>query len=428
MRKTVLLINTPSTRGNRDLGAAIASMPPLGQMYIASYLKKNGYQVEIWDFAVLRLTQDEFLSRIQKLDPMVIGISSFYESWTTMKNLCEIVKIKFPEIYIAIGGNGATFSYEEILKETRVDYVMLGEGEKSFLSICEYLQNERQDLDDVAGLAYWDGDKVHVTKASRIDNLDELPFPDRHLIDINKYTYPFTICTTRGCVGQCRFCSSKAFYGKKIIFRSVENIIEEIKLLMKDFFINQFFIIDDSFTINKMRALYFCEELNKLEREFIWFCEARADTADKELLTALRNAGCFKIQFGMESGNNEILKSIGKQTTVEQIEQAVKIASKLGMEINLSFIVGHADDTVETINETFDFAYKMRNLYGANVLCSINTPYPGTYNFEHTEELGIKILTKKWDYYSMNSCIIDTKNLDHMKINKMFYEFHSKGK
>lgn len=428
MNKKVLLINIPSTSGARDLGAEIASMPPLGQMYIASYLKKNGYDVRILDLVVERMSNDEFIKYVESYNPLVVGVSSFYESWSAMRSLCKVVKKFFPNIYLVIGGNGATFSYEEILNTTNTDFVILGEGEITFLELCDALNKDKRAINDISGISFKVEEKVIMNPSKRILELDKLPFPDRNSIDIKKYTYPYTICTTRGCVGECKFCSSKAFYGRKIIFRTIDNIIEEIKFLKENYFLTQFYIVDDSFTINKKRAIEFCNRLNQLNYNLSWFCEARADTADEELLTALRKAGCFKIQFGMESGNNEILQKIGKNTTTEQIENAVKVASDLGMDINLSFIIGHAWDTLSTIEESFEFALKMRKLYQANVLCSINTPYPGTFNYTHRDELGIKILTENWDHYRMNSSVMDTKYIDHLTLNRLLYEFYFKLK
>lgn len=424
MNKKVLLINIPTTRGNRDLGAAIASMPPLGQLYIGTFLQQYGYEVQIWDLAVERMNKQEFIEKISTFSPLIVGISSFYESWSNMINLCEVIKTIFPNIYVAIGGNGATFSYQEILKDTLADFVLLGEGEYSFFDLCEYLNGNRKDINTICGLARIDNGKVRVSEAKRILTLDNLPFPNRKLIDPNKYTYPYTICTTRGCIGKCKFCSSGAFYGNHIAFRTIDNIIEEICYMSQEFFMTEFFVIDDTFTINKKRVLSFCEKLSGLKQSFRWFCEARADSVDKELLTAMREVGCFKIQFGMESGNNEILKKIGKNTTIEQIEKVVSIAYSLGMQINLSFIIGHADDTIQTVKESFRFAERMRTKYKANVLCSINTPYPGTYNYNHAKQLGIEILTDKKDFYTMNNCIINTKNLDRLTINELFHDFY----
>lgn len=424
MNKKVLLINIPTTRGNRDLGAAIASMPPLGQLYIATYLQQNGYEVQIWDLAVERMHKKEFIEKISSLSPLIIGISSFYESWSNMINLCEVVKTIFPDTYVAIGGNGATFSYQEILMETLADFVLLGEGEYSFFELCEYLNGNINDINSISGVARMENGKIKISDPKRISVLDNLPFPNRKLIDPNKYTYPYTICTTRGCIGKCKFCSSGAFYGNHIAFRTIDNIIEEICYMSREFFMTEFFVIDDTFTINKKRALSFCEKLSGLKKSFRWFCEARADSVDEELLSAMRKVGCFKIQFGMESGNNEILKKIGKNITIQQIEKVVAIAYSLGMQINLSFIIGHPDDTIQTIKESFKFAEKMKTKYKANVLCSINTPYPGTYNYIHSEQLGIEILTDKKDFYTMNNCIINTKNLDRLTINKLFHDFH----
>ena len=154
-----------------------------------------------------------------------------------------------------------------------------------------------------------------------------------------------------------------------------------------------------------------------------WGCESRADVVDYKLLKTLYEAGCRKIQFGLESANNEILRKIGKKITREQLLNAVKLANSIGIDMNVSFIIGHPFDTHETIRETLDFALFMFKNYKINPYCAINTPYPGTMAFDNPEKFNLKILTDNFDNYTMDNPIIETDNFTSHDLRKYYQSF-----
>lgn len=418
----VLLINLPINSWYKDKMASRSSMPPLGLLYIASYLEKNNYKVKVIDLSVEEMSLEEFKSFLLILSPKVIGMSTYNESWISQKSLCRIIKKLLPNTIISAGGAFATFCHEDVLNQSLTDYVIKGEGEHSFLKLCEYIiNNKKYNLSiDIPGLCYKDKDGKIVTnlEIDRIINLDDLPYPARDLVKLDKYTMPYSISTSRGCPGECIFCSSKAFWGKKVIVRSVESVFDEIMELNHKYGSNFFSITDDTFTISKKRCLEFCDMLNKSGVSFIWECESRADVIDEELIRALYKSGCHKIQFGLESADNNILMKLKKNVTVEQIENAVKYAWKYGMHIQVSYIIGHAYDTEDTIRMTMNFAKHLKNSYGARVVCSVNTPFPGTEQYYKSEELGIDIKTSQWEKFILSNPIISTKNLT---INELRY-------
>lgn len=420
----ILLINVPTSRKYKKDLVNIISMPPLGLMYIASSLQKAGYTTEIVDMSVEFFKKEEFIEKITEANPKVIGVSTFVESWSAMKLVAKIIKDVLPSVPIVGGGACADFCYEQVLQELGFDYVIFGEGENVFVNLCDSLIRKNKTIYAVDGLAYVeDGNLVLTNKNPRIKILDELPFPNRDLINMEKYVYPITISTSRGCPGQCVFCSSRSFWGKEIYFRSPENILLEVLEIEQRYNTNMFFIIDDTFTISTQRAITFCNLLLNSGKKFIWGCESRADVVSEELLTTLYEAGCRKIQFGMESGNNDILKKIGKKVTIEQIENAVKLASKIGFDINVSFIIGHSFDTHETVQQTIDMALKLMDKYKANVFGSINTPYPGTDLYKNAEAYGVELLTEDWNKYTMDNAIINTSNLKAGEIRKYYQDF-----
>lgn len=418
----VLLLNIPISRESRinKKSASVLSMPPLGLLYIYSTLIGENYRVSFIDLAVERISQKEFQNIISYIKPKMVGISTYFESWSAMKIISQFIKDINKNTIVVGGGSCANFCSERLLNELKFDYVSLGEGEKSFLDLCDFV-NGRKDISECEGVVYKDNfGKIIKKDSKRIEDLDALPFPSREIIDLKKYVYPFTISTARGCPGQCIFCSSQAFWGKKVKFRTINNIINEIKYLDERFSAKEFFIVDDTFTVIPNRTVEFCDALKKLNTKFIWGCESRADVVTKELLLNMYESGCRKIQFGLESADNLILSSIKKNITFEQVEKAVKIASEIGFDINVSVIIGHAEDTIETILYTINKSKSLRDRYGANILYSINTPYPGTEQFINANEMGIDILTNNFDFYSTDKAIINTKHLNSDQINYLY--------
>lgn len=416
----VLLLNLPTGTWYKKKLAEGNSMPPLGIMYIGTYLKKNNYTVKIIDLAVECLDENHFFQILEECNPSIIGMSTYNEAWKVQKVLCRRIKEKYPNIIIAAGGAFATFCYEQVLKESMSDFVLRGEGEYAFCQLCDYLLRSKSKKESIKGLCYKDieGNVIANANVERIGDLDQLPFPDRSLIKMEKYLLPYTISTSRGCPGQCIFCSSKSFWGKSVIMRSAKNVYDEVMDIYQKYGANIFYITDDTFTASKKRCLEFCKMLRQSGISFVWGCESRADVINEEFIRILYESGCHKIQFGMESADNEILKRIKKHVTIEQIENAVMCAAKYNMHIQVSYIVGHAFDTEETVKKTISFAKHLSDDYGARVVCSVNTPFPGTEQYEKRKELGIEIKTDEWEKYLLNSPIINTK---HLSINQLRY-------
>lgn len=414
----VLLLNLPTGLWYKEDLSECNSMPPLGLLYIASYLKENNYSVKVIDFAVETTLVDEFKEMLLQLNPRIIGMSTYNESWEAEKTLSQFVKNVLPQAVITAGGAFASFCYEDILRKSHTDYVIKGEGEYTFCMLCDFIIKGKGTLSDISGLSYKNekGEIISNKIGNRIIQLDSLPFPDRSIINVEKYLLPYTICTSRGCPGECIFCSSKAFWGKRVIMRSAQNVFDEVMYLHEKHGTNIFYISDDTFTASKKRCLEFCNMIKQSGINFIWACESRADVVNEEFIKILYESGCHKIQFGFESADNDILKKLKKNVTIEQIENAVKCAAKYGMHIQASYIVGHAFDTEETVNKTLKFAKYLRDSYGARVVCSVNTPFPGTEQYEKREELGINIMTDKWEKFVLNNPIISTK---HLTINQL---------
>lgn len=422
----ILLINMPMDRvlNNREEHSVESSMPPLGLMYIYSYLKKNNYSISFIDLAVEIFDIHELYEKIQYVNPKIVGISTYGESWNSQLLISKKIKELIPSVKIVAGGHGATFSYEDLLNTQVIDYVIAGEGENGFNRLADYIIKGESDLDSIPGLIYKKGEGFIINNNNRMLDLDELPFPDRDILDLETYSYPYTISTARGCPGRCIFCSSHAFWGNKVTMRSPESIIEEIKHLYFKYSMKSFFIVDDTFTLLPKRTMEFCNKLLEFSEaegiNFKWGCESRADVVSDELLQLMKKVGCNMIQFGMESGNNEVLKKINKNVRYEQIENAVKIAYKYGISTNVSIIIGHHVDTRKTVEETLEKAKFLKENYKANVIFSINTPYPGTELRKILDDNNVKLLVKNNAQLRVDRPSFETSLLSANEIRKYF--------
>lgn len=230
----------------------------------------------------------------------------------------------------------------------------------------------------------------------------------------------YTISTARGCPGECIFCSSKAFWGKQIHFRSADNIVEEVLYIHSKYNQNIIYFTDDTFTLHKQRAIEFCKKIKQHDINFTFGFESRADVLDEDFIKELYSAGFKKIQIGLESADNTILKKLKKKVTIEQIENGIKLAAKYNMHISVSYIIGHAFDTKETIYKTLKFVEYIKEKYNTYTMVSVNTPFPGTEQYNKAKELGITIYSDDWDNYRLNYPIIGTNNLSRTELKQCF--------
>jgi len=411
----ILFINLPTNNWYKEKLARSNSMPPLGLLYVATYAQKQGYKVKVIDFAVESLSENEFICVLANEAPRIVGLSTYNETWNAQKIMCGIIKRVLPTTKIFAGGAFATFCYEDVLIQSETDFVVRGEGEVVTLELCNYILGKKTiDLSKLKGLCYKrdNGTIQDNGIAERIKNLDALGIvPDRSLVDLSKYIMPFTISTSRGCPGECIFCSSKAFWGKKVYMRSSKSIFDEVIYLHDNFNALIFYITDDTFTASYNRVIDFCQMIKKSGIKFVWGCESRADILNENLVKTMTDAGCKKLQIGLESADNEILSKIKKKVTIEEIENGISLAHKNGLHVTASYIIGHAFDTHETINKTINFAMKLQNEYGAHVVGSVNTPFPGTEQYEKRNELEITVYEEDWNQYILSNPIISTRNI-----------------
>ncbi len=341
-------------------------LPPLGLLYIASSLEANNNYVEVIDFTSEEFNIEIFKQKINKFK--IIGISVVALTVKSTKEIIDIIKNQNPRIITIIGGPQCTIVPEKTLIDTGADYCIAGEAENVIVKVAEKLENG-ETITGLPGLYYKEKNSIkNLKKYDIINDLDKLAFPSRNLTKKYKYGYihglylpkgNFTsIITSRGCPFNCKFCLSKTYSFKRYRSRSVENVIEEISKISEKY--DTVFFSDDNFLANKKRAIEIMDSIKKERLDIeIWLGGVRVDSVDKTLFKILKSAGVKYVQFGIESGNEDVLKFYNKQITIPQIKKAVDLALKSGFITVGNFIIGAPIETEKHIQNTIDFSKKL---------------------------------------------------------------------
>jgi anaerobic magnesium-protoporphyrin IX monomethyl ester cyclase len=340
--------------------------PPLGLLYLGAVLEKEGHKVEILDYYMENISREQLEKSLMSSN--AVGMTIYSYDYIAAANISKMIKEIHAEIPLIIGGPHCTFFQKRALQDIPfADISIVGEGEKTILEIIDFLQGKKK-LTDIHGIYYRDNGSVKSGKPIQInDNLDGLPFPARHLVD--KYEYgdlPFgyhlkkkvtAIITSRECPFSCRFCSRYENIVKKISFRqrSAENVVKEIQELDGKY--RSVLIVDDSFLADNKRAHKIFDMLLEIGTNIEFLIRGtRVDSADRELYKKMKKAGVKYIEFGLESGNQDVLDFYNKNITLKQIQDAVSLAREMDFFINASFILGAPIETKQHIKNTIKFA------------------------------------------------------------------------
>lgn len=338
---------------------------------------------------------DDYKIVLQKTNPKIIGISSRIVDITSTFIMARIARQLLPRVKIIVGGASASSSTDYLLANEDIDCLVLGEGEQTMRELTTHILSGRTDWRYIKGITYVkNGITFKNEPGELISNLDDIPFPDRDamfILDINKqikYIHMNTdIITSRGCPYACKFCSAYTAWGtRKPRMRSVSNIIHELVYLHTTYGQNDFIFWDDLFTSNRERVVSFCNRLIELKLNIKWRCLVRINTIDTELLTVMRLAGCYEIQIGIESGNDRILKHIGKNLTLKQIREQLPVLRKSGMDWLAFFIIGFPTETESEIQDTINFIHEITP---TAIAISVFSPYPGTEFYNELNEKGL---------------------------------------
>ncbi len=369
---------------------------PLGILYVAACLQRAGHEVKLFDGAFM--SHSEILNAIKDFAPEFVGLYSTAFGWPRAKRTAEDIKKILRDAFICVGGPYPIAMKEKALYEEDsrdIDAIVTGEGEITVVELLETLQKGR-DLKGIKGLVFRKGGEI-IKNPERelITDLDSIPFPARELLgDANRYIPPpgtyrkrpvATMITTRGCNRRCIFCFQIDKERKSgIRYRSVENVLDEIEDLVKSGY-KEIKFLDDTFASDYQRAKEIAEEIKRRRLKITWFVSACVNQVDKPLLKAFKEAGCWAILFGAESGVQKNLNTIRKGITLEQTEKAVRWAKEVGLRVSTPFIFGIPGETFQEGLQTIEFAIRLDPDF---VNFHALTPFPGTYIYDHIEEYG----------------------------------------
>ena len=375
----IILIRTPSNTGKTG--------SPIGLLYISSYLKKFGYDVNVWDLNFREIDWTALDST------KIIGISMLSYMRKDAYQLIKEIRLKNKDVKIVIGGMHATSLPKLLVDNLDIDAAIIGEGERTMKELVDHWIKGEGELKNIKGIATKEFG-IHEPR-ELIENLDDLPFPDYSQINEDGYHCTMAknrpnliingikiseakfinMISSRGCIGRCKFCNAFIHWKYKVRFRSAENFIEELEYLYDKGF-RLFNFNDDSFGQNKKIAIEICQGIIAKGMEIAFYTDMRVDNIDEELLFWMKKAGCFVIAYGVESGSDKILKNIGKGITKEQVINAIKLTKKVGIKTYALLMVGNQGETDETIQETIDLMNELEvDLHSTNGFVWV---YPGT--------------------------------------------------
>lgn len=362
-----------------------ADFVPQSTMIRIGYLTSTGFENYISNLTDLsRPLWREIKSIISEYKPTVVGISAKSPNFASVCILAKFVKEIDEQIVVIVGGPHPSTVGSEVLKCPNIDVGVKGEGENTIIELLNAIENQEK-FDGIKGIIYRkDGHIIENPPREFIENLDSLCFPHETAPEVlkNYQQYPLTafkhIFATRGCPNNCFFCGSRKIWGQKVRFRSPENVVKEIKGLQKKGLRTVHFS-DDTFGVKKQYINDLCNALIKYCPGLKWGCEFHVKLVDEQTISLMKAAGCCAIEIGIESGNNEILKAMRKNITIEEGLSACKIIKKHKIDVYADFMVGFPQETEDTLNDT---VVAMKKIMCDRIFYSIFTPYPGTEAFE----------------------------------------------
>ncbi len=345
-------------------------LPPLGLSYVAGALEKAGFKVEMLDNYLLEKSLEDVKQMVSRVNPEIVGITCSSASYQRCTEAARAVKEAVPSCKVVVGGWHPSYMPDSMLQHPQIDYVVMGEGERAMTELATHItkgENE-QTLATIAGVAFRHKGKIVQNPQKFIRDLDQLPFPARHLLPMQLYDreVPYlkakpvdTMNIVRGCPYNCVYCETRRLWGLGCRGFSSGRVVDEIRHMVTNYGTKGVYFLGDNFTINKKRTMELCGLIKKSNLDIEWVCDTRADMISRDLLRAMKEAGLRTIWFGVESGSPRILEKINKGITLEQTVQAFKLCRKEGVQIACSFILGIPGETANDMEATSKFAKKL---------------------------------------------------------------------
>lgn len=443
MPKKILFVRT-----FRNVGAG-GPVPPLGLLYLASSIRRSyndAYHIKLIDTGIIGHEAGILKKEINDFEPRIIGISTISCEAELLHTVAYIAKNIDKNITVLAGGPYATVAYKFILEDRNIDYAVIGEGENTILDFLEKLENN-QDMSKVKGISYLKNNRfIHNEPQDYIDNLDNLPFPAWDLVDFKKYAkypnwngnlkekYYMPILTSRGCPYHCTYCHNT--FGKKFRPRSAENVFAEVGYLYHNYNIKEFHIFDDVFNLDIDRVKNICQLIleSKLKVSFAFPNGLRIDIMNEEIIALLRKIGTYKINYAVETVNQNIQKTIEKKLQLEKVNDVVYNTNKSGIITTGYFMLGFPGETkgdmLQTIrfavDSEFDLAYffKVTAFPGTEIFKSImegKFPQPTLEYYMKTYFYSRKNSIANISTGELNKLILDAQRKFYLKPKRILY-------
>ena len=405
-------------------------LPPLGLSYVAGALEKAGFKVEMLDNYMLNKPIDDVKQLVARLNPEIVGVTCGSATYRRCLETAGAVKDTLPSCKVVVGGWHASYMPDTLLSQPTVDYVVVGEGERAMVELAQHVTtgNSEKGQIGVAGVGYKHDGTMMKNAPKFIENMDEIPYPARHLLPMHLYdrTIEFlnakpadVMNISRGCPFSCAFCETKKLWGSACRTFSPARVMGEVRHMMDEFGTRGIYFINDNFTIKRNETLQLCDLLRKSNLNLEWVCDTRTDLVSKELLEKMHEAGCEAIWFGVESGSRRILKRINRTITLEQTENAFRLCKQVGMRVACSFMLGFPDEAREDLEATRRFADKLDPDW-----CQFNVfiAYPDSSLYQEMLQTG--------KYDRLDEFLLTVKNDDFdynrlMEIQRRFFHEHN---
>lgn len=393
-------------------GSKHNAFPPIFDAYAASVLEKEGHKANIMDMQIEKMSDTQLLENVRRVNPEVIVSRICLPSFGSDLRTIAMIKTRFPNIFCIGWGSICKVKPNVVLSKSNLDVVVRDELEFVIPNLIEVLMSEGK-LDEVEGISFKTSAKIIHNPAHPFEkNLDALPLPAYHLLDMKKYEanesyfFPegsrnkavnfFTLLSSRGCNFNCLYCPYPVIFGPWRAM-SPKRIVSEMEFLVKKYGVKTFWFHDQVFTMIPKRVRTICDEIINRKLDVTWACETHIKKLPRQLVRKMKEAGCTRIQVGVETGDPQLLVKVGKRgCTVEEVEKAIHQLREEGILVEANFIIGLPGENWDTIRNT---AKMIKKTKPDDVAISMITPYPGTELFAIAKEKKW-LITDDWNKYT----------------------------
>jgi radical SAM superfamily enzyme YgiQ (UPF0313 family) len=411
----------------KDISSIFNIMPPLGMLSIAAFLEERGLATSIIDCYARPLSLDELVAEIVRLSPDVVGFSCTTSSFLEGYRVAERLKERLPQVRIVFGGAHVSSLGVALLNRfPAIDYLVIGEGENSFY---ELLASGFRDVGRIPGIGYRESGRGALASARElIADLDTLPFPAYHRLpgfprryNLPLFSYPTSpntsIISSRGCPYQCSYCDRSVF-SRGFRFNSPEYIVEHLAMLHRDYGVRHVFFYDDLFTFDRSRVERLCVLLEQKRVPVTYNCIARLEHVDSGLVALLKRSGCWQVNFGIESGDPDIVKKHRKFYALDEVGEKLRMVKRAGLRVKGLFMIGLPGESTAAIRRTIDYALSLP-------LDEINvtkfTPFPGAPVYPTIRDHGE--FTEEWPAMNCMNFVFVPNGMTREELEELYNEF-----